>query len=139
MPPQSGGWEKLLCKLLWVWVCDLGWHVAGVRNKPFVCSAKIGGGVCANIPILMTITSQFPTGHPAEKQGATLWPEGKSLQDRMLHDCRNQHFLFIKGKLATISAPIPAALILCFKVTPTCFLAPNCRRHCRHSFLTRHF
>lgn len=42
--PLSGGWEKLLHQLLWVWVSDLGWHVTGVRNRPLVCSAKIMGG-----------------------------------------------------------------------------------------------
>lgn len=51
MSGQNGGWEKLLCELPWVWVTtwtgmptDLGWQVAGRRNKPLARSAKILAG-----------------------------------------------------------------------------------------------
>lgn len=64
LSPPSGGWEKLLHKLLWVWVCDLGWHVTGVRNRPLVCSAKITGEgerQCANIPLFQwSSPASFP-------------------------------------------------------------------------------
>lgn len=155
MSRQRRGWEELPSELPWVWVttwpgkpAELGWQGAEVRNTlrcvqlRFWQGGDRRGRVLTYFSILTAITGQFPTGHPAEKQGATLWPEDKSLQDRMvgmLHVGRKQQFLFIKGKLATVLAPIPTVLILCFKVMLTCFLTPNCRRHCKHSFLTRHF
>ena len=59
MSPESGGWVKLLCKLLLVWVCVTMWFrmtadlgLAGHRsNKPLGSSAKIGGWRCAGIPL----------------------------------------------------------------------------------------